>query len=126
MKEVNMHHLENHHLLDLGAAAHQGEEVVITRDGQPWLRLTPCPDYTPPPMPKSREEIWAKAWEKMSPEAKAFWSDPEVQEALTEAVMEPWAYLPERELCAECRTKYRADCEAQYQKALARKAKGGV
>lgn len=120
-----MHRLENHHLLDLGDAAHQGEEAIIMRNGQPWLRLTPCPDYTPPP-PKSFEQLQQEAWKKMSPEAKAFWSDPEVQEALTEAVMEPWAYLPERELCAECRTKYRADCEAQYQKALARKAKGGV
>ena len=123
--EVDVSRAQSHRLLDLGDAAHQGEEAIIIRNGQPWLRLTPCPDYTPPP-PKSFEQLQQEAWKKMSPEAKAFWSDPEVQEALTEAVMEPWAYLPERELCAECRTKYRADCEAQYQKALARKAKGGA
>ena len=122
--EVNMHQFENHHLLDMGDKAHQGEEVIIMRDGQPWLRLLPCPDYTPPP-PKSFKELEDEWWANLSPEAKAFWSDPEVQEALTEAVMEPWAYLPERELCADCRAKYRADCEAKYQKALARAAKGG-
>ena len=122
--KVNMRQVENHHLLDMGDKAHQGEEVIIMRDGQPWLRLTPCPDYTPPP-PKSFKELEDEWWANLSPEAKAFWSDPEVQEALTEAVMEPWAYLPERELCADCRAKYRADCEAKYQKALARAAKGG-
>ena len=120
--EVNMHQFESHHLPNMGDKAHQGEEVIIMRDGQPWLRLTPCPDYTPPPPVKSREELWAKAWEKMSPEAKAFWSDPEVQEALTEAVMEPWAYLPERELCADCRAKYRKDTRKDAAPAA---AKGG-
>ena len=123
--EVDVSRAQSHRVREMGDKAHQGEEVIIMRDGQPWLRLLPCPDYTPPPPVKSREELWAKAWEKMSPEAKAFWSDPEVQEALTEAVMEPWAYLPERELCADCRAKYRADCDAKYQKSLARAAKGG-
>ena len=125
MQQNDVWELLPHQLSALGDQAHQGAEVVLMRDGQPWLRLTPCPDYTPPP-PKSFDQLQQEAWKKMSPEAKAFWSDPEVQEALTEAVMEPWAYLPERELCAECRTKYRADCAAQYQKALARKAKGGA
>ena len=38
----------------MGDKAHKGEEVVIMKDGQPWLRLTPCPDYTSPH--KSRAE----------------------------------------------------------------------
>lgn len=120
--KVNMRQVENHHLLDMGDKAHQGEEVIIMRDGQPWLRLLPCPDYTPPP-PKSFKELEDEWWANLSPEAKAFWSDPEVQEALTEAVMEPWAYLPERELCADCRAKYRKDTRKESAGAAA--AKGG-
>lgn len=119
--KVDMRQVENHHLLDMGDAAHQGEEVIIMRDGQPWLRLTPCPDYTPPP-PKSFKELEDEWWANLSPEDKAFWSDPEVQEALTEAVMEPWAYLPERELCADCLAKYRKDTRKD---AAAAAAKGG-
>ena len=121
--EVDVSRAQSYRILEMGNAAHQGEEVIIMRDGQPWLRLLPCPDYTPPPPVKSREELWAKAWEKMSPEAKAYWSDPEVQEALTEAVMEPWAYLPERELCADCRAKYRKDTRKEAAGVAA--AKGG-
>ena len=47
--EMELSKVENHYLRNMGDKAHQGEEVVIMRDGQPWLRLIPCPDYTPPP-----------------------------------------------------------------------------
>ena len=106
MKEVNMHRLENHHLLDLGAAAHEGEEVIIIRDGQPWLRLTPCPDYTPPPV-KPRGEYRAKMG-----------IPPVSYKGSANPLRKPWALLPEQDLCAECRAKYHRD--------TAPAAKGGV
>ena len=108
MEKVDISRAQSHRLRDMGDKAHQGEEVVIMRDGQPWLRLTPCPGYTPPP-PKSYSQLQAEWEAKLTPEEKAFWFDPQIQETLTELVTERWAYLPERELCAECLANYRKD-----------------
>lgn len=104
--EMELTKVENHYLRDMGDKAHQGEEVVIMRDGQPWLRLTPCPDYTPPPL-KPRSQLRDEFRDKMTPEEKAFWFNPKIQETLTELVTERWTYLPERELCAACLAKSR-------------------
>ena len=111
MEKVDVSRAQSHRIRDLGDKAHQGEEVVIMRDGQPWLRLAPCPDYTPPPPqpPKSYDQLQTEWQAKMTPEEKAFWFNPQIQETLTQLVTERWAYLPERELCAECLANYRQD-----------------
>lgn len=114
MQNKDVWHLLPHHLSDLGDQAHQGEEVIIMRDGQPWLRLTPCPDYTPPPA-KSRKELAAEYREKMG--------RPQVPyKGSANPLDKPWAYLPERELCADCLANYRKDTRKD---AAAAAAKGG-
>lgn len=109
MEKMDLSHAQSHRLRDMGDKAHQGEEVVIMRDGQPWLRLTPCPDYTPPPPPppRSYDQLQTEWQAKMTPEEKAFWFNPKIQETLTELVTERWTYLPERELCVDCLAKSR-------------------
>ena len=114
MQNKDVWHLLPHHLSDLGDQAHQGEEVIIMRDGQPWLRLTPCPDYTPPPV-KSRKELTAEYREKMG--------RPQVPyKGSANPLDKPWAYLPERELCADCLANYRKDTRKD---AAGAAAKGG-
>ena len=97
MQKNDVWELLPHQLAALGDQAHQGEEVVITRDGQPWLRLTPCPDYTPPPA-KPREEYRAK----MAVPQGSY-------KGSANPLRKPWALLPEQDLCAECRAKYHRD-----------------
>ena len=94
---------QHYHFLEMGDKAHKGEEVVITRDGQPWLRLTPCPSYTPPTR-KSREELRDEFLAKLSESEKKGLRD--LSLALERD--KPMAYLPERELCEECLARYKA------------------
>ncbi len=101
MEKVDVSRAQSYRILDLGDKAHQGEEVVIMRDGQPWLRLTPCPDYTPPPR-KSQDELWAE-YQGQAGLPKVSYKGSE------NPAGKPWAYLPERELCAECLANYRQD-----------------
>ena len=102
MEKIDISRAQSHRLRDLGDKAHQGEEVIIMRDGQPWLRLTPCLGYTPPPPRKPQEELWAEYQERMGrPKVPYKGSD--------NPAGKPWAYLPERELCAECLANYRKD-----------------
>lgn len=90
-----------HHFLEMGDKAHKGEEVIIMRDGHPWLRLDPCPGYKSPPS-KSREELRNEFWGKLSESERAGMRSL----SLNLERDKPMAYLPERELCPACLAKY--------------------
>ena len=110
--EVDVSRAQSYRILEMGDKAHQGEEVIIMRDGQPWLRLLPCPDYTPPPV-KPRKELAAEYREKMG--------RPQVPyKGSANPLDKPWAYLPERELCADCLANYRKDTRKDAAGAAAR------
>ena len=76
-------------LLAMGDQAHSGEDVVITKDGQPWLRLTPCTDYKPLP--------------KLQSESRG--SPPEDEDFSLPEWAWPMVLAYEHELCAECLAK---------------------
>ena len=95
--EVDVSRAQSYRILEMGDKAHQGEEAIIMRDGQPWLRLTPCPDYTPPPV-KPREEYRAKM---VVPQGS--------YKGSANPLRKPWALLPEQDLCAECLANYHRD-----------------
>ena len=56
--QVNMHEAKTH-LSKLGERAWQGEEVVIARDGEPYLYLRPYRGATKPrPLGLLKGKIW--------------------------------------------------------------------
>jgi prevent-host-death family protein len=71
-------------LSELVARAEAGEEVVLTRNGKPTVRLSPV-------VPKARKRPVLGAWEHLNisvPDSVFFDPDPEI-EALMDAPIDP-------------------------------------
>ena len=75
--QVNMHEAKSQ-LSRLGKLAWEGEEIVIARAGEPWLRLTP---YTEPLQERKMGGMEGQFW--MSPDFD------EVDEELLEMIENP-------------------------------------
>ena len=54
--QININEAETS-LAELGELAWQGEEIIVTKGGKPYLTLTPCRQEPPPA--KKRAPIWA-------------------------------------------------------------------
>ncbi len=79
--EVNVHHAKTH-LSKLIAAAENGEDVVIARDGKPVVKLTLVTQPTRRPRRELRGSGIGKIW--LLPEAFTREADAEIQQMFDE------------------------------------------